>query len=435
MRTSWAWMLNRFQPAASSARSRSASRRQADGLDGVDPERLDDRLPAVHGGEHTRGAGRGAVAPWFAAGKGRSRCPRHRLQSVLGHTTCPNGPRVARSCKAPRTTFWRAPAPRYPPPHGSLGRHPSPRDYRRDPARRDRRARGAVARGQRPADRLRRGRLPSRWPAVCDRAPGGRPGRRSSATTTGASTRRSRRSSRASSSRRCHRRPRSPTARRPRRPPTTLPEPHLTAARTTQAVFGARDRGAARLRVARRRAVPGGPHVDDQVLEPGDARGGAGVPVLLAVVLATRAWRPGRHAGPPAARGSWRRPSRSAWPAPASTCTASPASAIVVDWLWRTRASTRAGGWTRGRGDRPVGCCRSPGGSPWASSRSSRRSVPRGRTRSAGSRSRSRYHGGYAAASRGPGHGLAVLAAARLADGLRAAVAGRGHVPRRRRTC
>ena len=40
---------------------------QPDGLHGVDPERLDDRLPAVHGGEHTarRSVGRGTLRAWM----------------------------------------------------------------------------------------------------------------------------------------------------------------------------------------------------------------------------------------------------------------------------------------------------------------------------------------------------------------------------------
>ena len=55
MRTSAAWRLKRLYPA-NSARRPAARPSSADGLDGMDPERLDDRAPPVHGPED-RGAG------------------------------------------------------------------------------------------------------------------------------------------------------------------------------------------------------------------------------------------------------------------------------------------------------------------------------------------------------------------------------------------
>ena len=60
-------------------------------------------------------------------------------------------------------------------------------------------------------------------------------------------------------------------------PNKDLPEPHLTVARTAGAVFGALTAVPSGARVAARRAVAGAPHLEHQVLLPGDARGGPGV--------------------------------------------------------------------------------------------------------------------------------------------------------------
>ena len=174
-------------------------------------------------------------------------------------------------------------------------------------------------------------------------------------------------------------------------PANELPEPLLTAARTTQAVFGA----ATAVLLAFVSPV-GGLYLalhtwtvkySSQVMLEA-------VPAflsLLAVVLATRAWRtqlPGR-------RRAWLVASAVAF---GMACAGKylygvAGLAIAVDWLWRTRASTVAPGGGRsaagfGRWALPV-----VGWLALGSSRSSRSIRTSGRTRSGASRSRSRTTG------------------------------------------
>ena len=178
-------------------------------------------------------------------------------------------------------------------------------------------------------------------PAVRDRPPAGRPVASSWTRTTGPSTRRSPRSPSGSCSPRSRPRTRSPTDPRRAGPADDLPEPHLTDARTFEAVVGALTAGLLAL------VSPIGglwlaihtwsiKYTSQVMLEA--------VPAffaLLAVLLSTRAWRPGVT---PRRRGAWL---VSAAVALGLACAGKylygvAGLAIVVDWALRVRAS-RAG--------------------------------------------------------------------------------------------
>ena len=177
-------------------------------------------------------------------------------------------------------------------------------------------------------------------------------------------------------------------------PADDLPEPLLTVARLTNAVFGVAS--AVLLAVV---SPLGGlflavhtwtiKYTSQVMLESVPA-----FLALLAVVCASRAWRTSCAAG--SARGSSPPPSRSGWPAGASTSTASRGSRSSSSGCG---GRARPPGPTAARGRpaaSPGGSPRSPAGSRSARSRSSPRIPTCGPTRSAASRNRSRYHGGYA---------------------------------------
>ena len=118
--------------------------------------------------------------------------------------------------------------------------------------------------------------------------------------------------------------------------------------------------------------------------------------------------------------GSWPLPSRSGWPARASTCTASRGSRSWSTGCWRTRANrpdqtAAADGRGSAAGPPPVGGWLALGAVAFVAADPYLRPDPVGRL--AGSIA---YHGGYATSAAVQDTGWPFVAAARVADGLRA---------------
>ena len=240
--------------------------------------------------------------------------------------------------------------------------------------------------------------------------------------------------------RRSSRSRRSPTAHHGAAAANDLPEPRLIDARPVSpgGVRGRGRRSCSRSCQPARRAVARGPHLDDQVHEPGHARGGAGV--LRAARRAsppTRAWRAGSSSSAAPGRVARPRPrSRSASPARGKYLYGVAGLAIVADWLLRWRAGERVparprrpgraglAAWLRSAGWVAVAVVAFLAADPylWPD--------PVGRLAASLG-----YHGGYATQRGGPGRPAGRSGS--RSSGWRAPCRSTrsGHVPRRRSTC